>query len=264
MKASAILGLAAGLVVAATAQQPKVTSGVEYPTALVREEQNVKVDGVIETWRLQWAAAPKPHCDSSDAGSLTCPCIGFVYGEAGDLFLVRLREEKVIDRLHLTPLFTEESKAVVQRWPADYDRDFRDFKRDDFPAIVSNRPIARVMDFADYDHDGRKTEFLQTESAPCGKSTGVVIGLSRNNPHLHAFGTVTNPGKPLYLRKHEWEALRDESGPVEVMDWRCGDHGSETEIRVRLQSTPNGIAGTRREFSCPADESQRLIRETPL
>jgi len=50
------------------------------------------------------------------------------------------------------------------------------------------------MNFADYDHDGQATEFfLQTESLPCGKRAGIVVGLSRINEHLHGFGSFRNP-----------------------------------------------------------------------
>ena len=55
----------------------------EYPSSLVREEQTVSVDGVDETWRLQWATTPKPMCGADERdGSLTCPCMGFAYGES--------------------------------------------------------------------------------------------------------------------------------------------------------------------------------------
>jgi len=26
------------------------------------------------------------------------------------------------------------------------------------------------------------------------------------------------------MQKEEWEALRDATGPIEVLDWLCGDH----------------------------------------
>lgn len=99
------ISLAIFAVLTALGQQAKPVRVAEYPSALVREEQTVVVDGLSETWRLQWAVAPKRACEPSE-DSLTCPCIGFANGETGDLSLVRLRNGRQFDRLHLTPFFT--------------------------------------------------------------------------------------------------------------------------------------------------------------
>jgi hypothetical protein len=260
-----ILALVAGMDLATLAQTKKQPLAMEYPTSLVREEQTVVVDGVTEIWRLEWAAAPAQHCEPTEE-SLTCPCMGFAYGETGDLSLVRLRDGVEVDRLKLNSLFTESDKPVVQRWPADYDKDFEGSKTEGFPAEATQRASVQLMHLADYDHDGRETEFyLQTEAVPCGKSTGVIVGLSKSNSRLHAFGTASNPDKALYLQKREWEALRDASGPVEVMDWRCGDHAAGTETKLRLHWTSRGIDGAWREFSCDDhDHPGHLTKQRPL
>ncbi len=251
----------------ALAQNDSGRQSTEYPTSTIREEQNIVVDGATETWRLQWAATPTPYCGADERDvSLTCPCMGFAYGESGDLYVTRLRNGIEIDRLRLTPIFGE-YPAVVQRWAVDDERDFKLSERDDFELIVGKRPTVQVMNFADYDHDGKRTEFyLQTEVAPCGKSVGVVIGLSTDNPRLHVFGTVSNPGKPLYLQKREWEALRDaSSAPVRVLDWACGDHGADTETELQLRWSSQGVDGSRREYTCPSkNKSRSLISEIPL
>jgi hypothetical protein len=188
----------------------------EYPTAKIREEQQVTVNGVIETWELEWKAAPRPECEPNEI-SLTCPCTGFAYGEAGDLDVVRLRGGIEIERLRLTPFFSDfDGEAIVQRWQADYKNDFKNSEREDFPIVVSRRPTVQLMYFSDYDHDGWETEFyLQTKALPCGKSYGIVIGLSKRDPRLHVFGTASNPIKPLPMQKREWEALRNASAPIE-------------------------------------------------
>jgi hypothetical protein len=193
------------------------------------------------------------------------------------MYVVRLRNGNEIDRLHLTPLFTEEQPqgsrpdkgpgAALQRWPVDYEKDFKDSEREDFSKLVSERPVVQLMHFADYDHDGKATEFyLQTESLPCGKSIGVVIGISRREPKLHVFTTTSNPGKPLYLQKREWEALRDSSsGVVEVEDWACGDHGADIQTEVVLRWSATGVDGTSREYTCPAPGQKRqLLKEGSL
>lgn len=241
---------------------------IEYPDTRVREEQEIVIDGAQEIWRLEWAGAPKRYCGASEAeDSLTCPCIGFAYGEMGDLYLHRMRDGVEIDRLRLTPLFAEYSGAVVQRWAADDDQDFKLSARHDFETMVNKRPTVQVMNFADYDHDGKSTEFyLQTDSEPCGKSVGVVIGLSISTPRLHVFGTASNPRKPLYMQKREWEALRNAStAPVKVLDWPCYDHGAETETELELEWSSEGIDGVRREYSCPTNSANPvLLSETPL
>jgi hypothetical protein len=247
----------------------------EYPATSIREEQSLEVDGVIETWRLQWMTAPKPLCgaDKQDA-SLTCPCMGFAYGESGDLYLIRLRNGEEIDRLRLAPFFGKvfsgvegNSSAIVQRWPVDQARDYKLSSRDGFPKLVSRRLTVQVMHFADYDHDKKATEFfIQTEAAPCGKSIGVLVGLSATNSRLHVFGTASNPSKPLYLEKFEWEAIRNNStGSINVVDWPCADHGAETQTELTLKWSINGIDGVRREYECPVNPKRRnLISEHPL
>jgi len=65
----------------ALGQQKSRATSSEYPTPMVREQQTVIVDGVTETWQLKWRTAPKPVCEPNEL-ALTCPCMGFAYGEA--------------------------------------------------------------------------------------------------------------------------------------------------------------------------------------
>jgi hypothetical protein len=256
--------IGAGLLQLATPQRRQLASS-EYPTPLVREVQSVIVNGVTEVWQLRWVTKPHDVCEPNDA-SLTCPCEGFAYGEGGELDLVRLRENAEFDRLHITPFFGEQfgnegRVAIIQRWEPNRDKDLRT-RLEDLPGVVSKRPSVQIMHFSDYDHDSSKNEFyLQTESAPCGKSVGVVIGISKTNPKLHVFGTASKPDKPLYLQKTAWEALRDASGPIEFVHWPCGDHGSEEQTTLRLHWTTAGIDGTRLQFACNGFEPGRLLRE---
>ena len=258
------------LMLAGFASQTKPSQSSEYPTPTIREEQTVVVGGVAEVWQLKWMTPPKPVCEPSEM-SLTCPCIGFAFGEGGNLTLFRMRDGKVIDHLDLSPFFDDLPAnwgriAVVPRWQPDYDKDFEASERQDFPTLVAKRPIVQVMYFADYEHDGWGSEFyLQTESPACGHTSGIVIGVSKRNPQLHAVGAASTPGKALYLRGREWEALRRASGPIEVLDWPCGDHGADKEIRLRLRWAPKGVDGTRREYDCTPDgKPGRLLREERL
>jgi len=222
---------------------------------LIREEQEIVVNGVRETWRLEWKAPPTPTCGVDDvSSSMTCPCIGFAYGESGQLDLVRTVGGHEIDRMELTVLFGGDSPndkaATIQRW------EFRknDDEQSQEPGLadrVRQRPLVKIMQFADYNHDGNATEFfLQTGVEPCGKRIGVVVGLTRKNWRLHAIGSALHPDMPLVLQKREWEALRKARGPVEVLDWPCGDHGADAEDVLRLKATSRGIEGVRFRFQC--------------
>ena len=236
---------------------------------VVREEQKVRVNGVEEVWRLVWRSAPKPACEASGAW-LNCPCSGFAFGESGDLDLVRTRSGNEIERLSLTALFgetpVEEGRAVLQRW----ERTEKDLEAGEFSLelerALPGRPPVHIMALGDYNHDGQATEFfLQTETQPCGKQYGVVIGVSARNPRLHVFGSVRKPEQPLELQRHQWSELRDSSKAVTVVDWACGDHGSDEQTELYLQATPRGIEGVRRRYAC-TDNSKRghLLSEDPL
>lgn len=215
---------------------------------------------------------PKPVCEPEQTHmSLTCPCSGFAYGEGGHLTLFRMRDGEVIDSLDLSPFFVDgpadnEKTAVVRRWEPDYDKDFEAMKQHDFPALVAKRRTVQVMHFADYEHSGWRSEFyLPTESGPCGHMSGIVIGVSKRNPHLHALGTVAKPAKPLHMQKEEWDALLGASGPIEVVDRHCGDHGADTEWRLWLRWTPKGIDGSQREYNCsPEGRPGKFVKKEPL
>ncbi len=215
--------------------------------SLIREEEKIVVSGNPEVWRLQWKSPPEEAaCGPQDLlGATTCPCGGFAYAESGQLGLVRIRNGKEIDRLELTPLFEQDlldqKGAMIQKWPLQ-EKDFKDSDTERFPERVRTRPIVKIMHFADYNHDGEATEFfLQTGAAPCAKILGIVVGLTPTNPKLHVFGSMSNPNKSLVLQKTQWEALRKSAGPVEVLDWPCGDHGSGTEVDVDLRAINGAI-----------------------
>ena len=253
------------------AGQAKSVTSKEYPSALVREEQTIVIDGITETWRLRWSTPPRPYC----LGENSCPCTDFENGEAGDLTLIRVRAGIEIDGLGLTRFFSEfiskPKQAAVQRWPvndgddqlfyeigSDFDR------RATLDRLSRSRSTVQVMHFGDYDHDGRATEFyMTTETIGCGHTAGFVVGLSKINPRLHLFGTGSRPNDPLYLSKWAWGALLNATGPIDIVDWGCGDHFSQEETTLELRWTRKGIEGTRRSYSC-APEARRLISTDSL
>jgi hypothetical protein len=236
---------------------------------LIRENQTVVVNGVMEMWQLQWRKPPEPWCDILDGPWETAPCQGFTYGEAGELDLVRYRNSHEYERLHLTPLSTSfpEHGAVVQRWPGqsdDLDHGVPLLNSPEMKALtarVRSRPIVKIMSFADYNHDGNATEFFFQTEAGAAHRWGIVVGISPTNPHLHAFGTARHPNVPLVLQPKEWEALRTAKGPVRVMDWKCPDHGATTDTERELEATPKGISVISREYAECGKEPRQLIHE---
>jgi hypothetical protein len=251
------------------------SSSTSKPNPLIREEEKIAVNGNPETWRLEWESTPEdsPCGPNEPDGAMTCPCGGFAYAEQGQLDLVRVRNSTEIERLKLTPLFeknlVDQHGAMLQKWPLE-ENDYKDYSKDfgaeRFAQRVRLRPVAKVMQFADYNHDGNATEFfLQTGAAPCSKIFGVIVGVNRSNQRLHVFGSIANPNRPLVLQKAEWEALLRTTRPVELLDWKCGDHGSGREIHVALNIQKGNIRAIRRIFECMDDgKPGRLLEEKPF
>jgi len=211
---------------------------------VIREEASVTVDGVTEKWRLEWTRTPTPDC-IDPATFATCPCAAFAFGEKGDLDLVRARPGAVEERLHLTPLF--DGGARLRRWPvtrADTG------KKPDVADLVS-RPIETVMKIGDYDHDGRATEMvLVVGSEPCGHQPGVVVGISRSNPTLHAFASNDKPGAPLVLQHPEdWEKVRAKPA-VDLVEIACGDHGADSATSLHV-TADGDLHATESTKKCP-------------
>jgi hypothetical protein len=241
-----------------------VASMAPATAAVIREERSVTVGSVRERWRLVWNSEPKPACAPDDGMQLewfTCPCAGFAFGERGDLDLVRVKPGGAEERRSLTAFFEEEidswgRTAILPRWPRR-DTDVQAVDRETPEQLTSkihSRPIVSIMNLRDFDHDGRATEFfLQTSAAPCGKRMGIVVGVSRGRPALHAFGSALNPAKPLVLRADHWDALAKSASPADRVDWACGDHGSDTQEELTLRADSAGVHVTRHFYQCNAD-----------
>jgi hypothetical protein len=235
----------------------------------IREEKTLIVDGVKEVWQLRWLSKPENSCGADDAEiSLTCPCSGFAYGQKGRLALIRIRRGQKEERLELGPLFpndypNEPPSITVQEWaPAEVgdDSDWKHFNDDNFEEQVRSRKPVDLMHFADYDHDGKATEFLiQVATLPCGKHQMALVGISRSNPHLHAFSTTEKPMLPLILSDWEWDALLKSSGGVSVIDWYCGDHGSNVQWKMQLERTDGVLHAKGLGYSCPVSDSAKPI-----
>ncbi len=252
---------------------PISTASARAVTQIVREEHTLVINGVTENWQLVWIGKPLSTCgpESVDFAN-TCPCSGFAYGESGNLWLVRKRHGREIERMDLKLLFGHfdypdvEGVSILQRWPekdSDWTRDDRGDPR--LVKDIRQRPKVQIMVLKDYDHDGHATEFLiQVGTLPCGKHQFAAIGLSAKNPHLHALTTVEKPKSPLMMAGWAWQALLKAKKPTTVTVWNCGDHASEVQSDLVVAAHSGNIHVRHRELTCPIGKSQKLISEEDL
>lgn len=239
----------------------------------LREDDVIKIGGITEHWKLIWQSQPSLICvpEGDDAMDwYTCPCMGYAFGERGALDLIRTQPGKDDEIFHLTPLFTDsevpaDGQAALQRWPVqDDDNKWYDDAPDDVMDQIRKRESVKAMEFADYNHDGRATEFLlQVNVAPCGKSYNVLIGVTPSNAKLHVFGTAEHPDKPLILIRRIWEELlASKGGDVTSIEWTCGDHGSEVQQEVHLHTDAVGIHATELTYECDENSERGTLKST--
>ena len=240
---------------------------------LLREEKTVIVDGTKEVWQLRWLSQPQDACFPQPGDVDSCPCWYFEYGEVGELSLVRLRDGKEVEHLDLDQFFNSgyvdpsqpEGHFLLRHWPVDEENDFPNSKFKPIPSEeIHKRPALDVMDFVDYDHDGRATEFFlpnDIEDVVCSHTSGFIVGISKNNPHLHAFGTASHPDKPLYIQTRDTEALKKNGKAVE---FGCGDHGSDEETDAIFSSSAKGIIVTRKTYQCSDDGKRKSFISTDI
>ena len=254
----------AALLLAATAGLLPIGVRAAELADLVREQRVVQVNGVNETWMLEWDALPVSACGPDDVTvALACPCSGFAYGEAGKLSLVRLSGGAIRDMLDLTGFFragavpVAGNLAVLQRWqpvPAsahDEDDDWHHASDFNFLTRVRARGPAAVMRIADYNHDGRASEFLlQVGAAGCGRHVMVLVGISKFNMHLHVFASAGAPDEPLELDAQTWEAVRKSARPVHAVESSCEQQNGGVESLVTVDVRRGIFHAQRSERPC--------------
>lgn len=238
-----------------------------------REFRDVVIDGKTERWRLVWEGRPRPICGPEDPEmAMTCPCSGFAYGEMGDLTLTRERGGEVIDRLALGPFFEDlpasdsEGLAAMQWRPFELADVEGELPASRLLPTIRARPGPKVMQLADYDHDGVASEFLvQVSAGPCGHTAYIALGVSRAKPRLHALGTARFPEAALVMAGSAWQALLEAPGETRVTVWPCGDHGAEERGEMVLSAREGIISARRLRLSCPeGNEPEALLASEDL
>ena len=270
LAAAALVVGVLGLRFVAKAPGDMSSSGIHSPSrdsaSAVRAERTVQVAAVQERWQLVWLTPPAPACTPETGRDdwMTCPCDGFAFGEQGHLALTRRRRNQPDESLVLDKYFdavvSRPGVAVLQRWPV-IDSDLAAPMSAERERRVRARPAANPMIIADYDHDGRASEFtLKVGNSACGHDEVVAVGVSRRHPELHVFGTGAHPNVPLVLQSGDWDALRRSKGRVTVVEIACGDHGSDQQLELRLDPRPDGIRADSVAYSCTGPNSSRGLR----
>jgi hypothetical protein len=233
--------------VALVASSSSPSSPSSPQQAILREEKKVVVDGVTETWRLEWIHPPLPAC--VDATWSTCACAGFEFGEKGDLDLVRTRPGSLDERLHLSPFF-DDGDARLPRWVV-LPEERKGGPKKASMAEIQQRELVPVMKVGDYDHDGRATELvLQIAAYACGHTPAILVGITKTQG-LHAFPAGDKPNEPLTLESAaDWEKVRAKL-PVTIAAVRCGDHGADQETSIKVTATDAGLRATEEKRPCP-------------
>ncbi len=241
---------------------------------LVREQKTIVVNGHRETWQLRWLRAPKPSPDCSPMGESyenNCLCAGFAYGESGRLEVVRRvggkTERLVLDQFDRAGGFdTEGPDTVLRKWEPQA-QDPTD--RSDPAAIVKlitalkHRPQADVLALGDYLHDGVGRQFpFQVGQMTCGKRMNILVGVTAQNPHLHAIQPAAHAAEPIVADQRAWAALLGGGGVGTSTYWPCGDHGSEQEIALQLAARDGFVTGKTMNYECGKDGQRGKLVET--
>jgi hypothetical protein len=177
-----------------------------------------------------------------------------------------------VERFDLAPIFDNEMDQPMKKGEGALQRRqprISDMKRfvDGDPRLsseIARRPVISLMHPADYDHDGRATEFLvQVGTLPCGKRQFAAVGVTRTAPRLHALGSAAHPEKPLVMPLHAWQALLKSPHPSPVLIWECDDHGSEVRSLLTVSADHGRIRAVDRDYGCRSQGDEgRLVKTT--
>lgn len=232
------------------------------PESLVRDAKEIVVAGKKEQWSLEWRTAPSFTC--VDAGWLSCPCLNIAFGEIGDLYVIRRREGAPEERALLKDM-------ALQHWPV-YEADSERYSVAMDMEVARKRPAVPILEFDDYDHDGRATEFIIDHgSTPCMAHETMVVGSTVREAKPHLLTLKGHPDTPLVLNgRWQWEAIRDASRAqlsrgIELVQSVCGNHGSGAEYTYVVRQIGDEFEVTARTYLCngPGDTRGTLSESKP-
>ncbi len=205
----------------------------------MREKHAVEVDGVKETWSLEWLDAVPAGVPETD---WLFPVTGRFgdFGEVGELSVVRARPGAPEERLAL-------GTRSLPRWPGDEN----DGDMMNAAEVMKRREIPAVR-FGDYDHDGNAAEFpLLAEIHPPGTfgedRRTILVGIDRRTGRLGVLGDVRHPDRPITM--NTWEPLLREN-PAEIVQSGCGDHGRSHEEAYLVRAAADGLHVKVRYHDC--------------
>ena len=234
------------------------------PRSTLQEERDVRVDNVVEHWRLQWRDDPTPVC----FGEWRCPCSQFQYGQRGEAELIRSRPGSPDEVFPLASLFDGHldlplhglNESILLTWP----KAEKDLQTEDKAALATEvraRPRVTAMDLHDYDRDGRATEFvLPVGGIGCAYFGYVVVGISRARPKLHVFGTAANQSKPLEMGRAGWDVLRKSSAGTYIAV-ECGFRGADEQVEIALRAVAGRIHAISTRYTCPRTNGRVIERQ---
>ena len=104
---------------------------------------------------------------------------------------------------------------------------------------------------------------LQIDSGPCGHRAYVAISVTESRPELHALTSIAHPKRPLIMGRQAWQLLLSGAGQHRVVEWGCGDHGSDVQTELVLSAINGQIDVKRLEYRCEDNDRRGvLISET--
>lgn len=201
----------------------------------VSESRAVVVDGVEETWRVRFVTPSRAPEELPDS-ERSCPRAFEARFDRGRAVLERMRDGVVVDRFE-NPCGSTDGEECARRllipWRVTASRDRR--------VDAGRLPRVTYLDVADYDHDGRATEFAaELGELVCGHAEAVIIGITREHPRLHVLRWADGGRMAMTSGRGGWEPVRA-SARGDVVTWRRGDHGVTDEERMRWWPTRAGL-----------------------
>lgn len=201
----------------------------------VSESRTVAVDGVEETWRVRFVTPSLAPAEIAD-GEWSCPRAFESRFDRGRAVLERVRGGVVVDRFE-NPCGSTDGEECARRllipWRVAAPRDRR--------VDAGRLPRVTYLDVADYDHDGRATEFAaDLGELVCGHTEAVIIGITRDRPRLHVLRWADGGRMAMTSGRAGWEPVRA-SARGDVATWRRGDHGVTDEERMRWWPAGHGL-----------------------